>query len=346
MNPDQLQAFIEFISPAKLQFNWLDILILSVIAFYAVEGVVVGVLVATMDLVSFILSFVVGLSLYRFFGIVLVYLLSIPMSFANAAGFFAASFLSEFFLALFLRLLVYRFSVFSTSSEEADASFSQVLKKVSGAIPSIGSAIVLLSFLLTVAVALPFSPLLKRVIFDSKLGNFLVERTQGFEGKFQEVFGQAAEDTLTFITIHPESESGIKLRFTTSDGKIAPEAENVMLAMVNSERELRGFRSIVMNQSLAQVARSHASDMLSRGYFSHYTPEGLSPFDRLARANIAYGFAGENLALAPDVKLAMRGLMDSEGHRKNILSPSFGQVGIGVIDAGGYGQMFVQVFTD
>jgi len=44
--------------------------------------------------------------------------------------------------------------------------------------------------------------------------------------------------------------------------------------------------------------------------------------------------------------LAMQGLMNSPGHRANILSPSFHKVGIGVLDAGIYGEMFVQEFTD
>ncbi len=86
--------------------------------------------------------------------------------------------------------------------------------------------------------------------------------------------------------------------------------------------------------------------MLARGYFSHYTPEGLSPFDRMAKANIAFIAAGENLAFAPNVTLAMQGLMQSPGHRANILSKDFGRVGIGVLDAGIYGEMFVQEFKD
>jgi len=43
---------------------------------------------------------------------------------------------------------------------------------------------------------------------------------------------------------------------------------------------------------------------------------------------------------------AHNGLMNSEGHRANILEPEFRKIGIGVIDNGVYGKMFVQVFTD
>src|SRR6185503_18152883 len=70
------------------------------------------------------------------------------------------------------------------------------------------------------------------------------------------------------------------------------------------------------------------------GYFAHETPEGLSPFDRMRAANVRFLVAGENLALAPTLSLAHTGLMNSPGHRANILRPQFGRVGIGIMDGG------------
>lgn len=55
---------------------------------------------------------------------------------------------------------------------------------------------------------------------------------------------------------------------------------------------------------------------------------------------------GENLALSPNVTLAMQGLMGSKGHRANILSTNFGKIGMGVIDGGIIGEVFCQEFTD
>jgi uncharacterized protein YkwD len=86
--------------------------------------------------------------------------------------------------------------------------------------------------------------------------------------------------------------------------------------------------------------------MFTRGYFSHYTPGGVSPFDRMADAGVTYVYAGENLALAPSTDLAMQGLMNSPGHRANILNPNFNKIGIGVIDGGIYGKMYSQEFTN
>ncbi|MEK7065349.1 MAG: CAP domain-containing protein, partial [Patescibacteria group bacterium] len=78
----------------------------------------------------------------------------------------------------------------------------------------------------------------------------------------------------------------------------------------------------------------------------HVNPEGKDAGDRLGDGGVTYFVAGENLAYAPDVATAHEGLMNSEGHRKNILEPQFRKVGIGVIDGGVYGEMFTQNFTD
>ncbi|OGE06220.1 hypothetical protein A2W70_03650 [Candidatus Curtissbacteria bacterium RIFCSPLOWO2_02_41_11] len=119
-----------------------------------------------------------------------------------------------------------------------------------------------------------------------------------------------------------------------------------MFEFVNQERIKRGIKPLVWDERLTEVGRSHSKDMFGRGYFSHYSPEGKDVGDRLQDAGIAYTYAGENLALAPDVTRANNGLINSEGHRRNILDPAFEKIGVGAIDGGVYGKMFTQVFTN
>ena len=66
----------------------------------------------------------------------------------------------------------------------------------------------------------------------------------------------------------------------------------------------------------------------------------------MLKAGVEFFIVGENLAFAPTLEIAHDGLMQSPGHRKNILEEEFERVGIGVIDGGSYGRMFVQVFAD
>ncbi|MBI3380168.1 CvpA family protein [Candidatus Gottesmanbacteria bacterium] len=118
------------------------------------------------------------------------------------------------------------------------------------------------------------------------------------------------------------------------------------------ERKLNAIFGAAVNETLTflTVNPSPSSgekvDLRFTQKESHYNPEGQSPFDRMDKAGIHFTSAGENLALAPNVELAHQGLMNSPGHRRNILSPDFGKVGIGAIDGGIYGEMFVQEFTD
>jgi uncharacterized protein YkwD len=63
-------------------------------------------------------------------------------------------------------------------------------------------------------------------------------------------------------------------------------------------------------------------------------------------ANVRFVDAGENLALAPTVPVAHRGLMNSPGHRANILYPKFGRLGIGIMDGGIRGLMISQEFRN
>ncbi|MBI2025979.1 MAG: hypothetical protein HYT06_01210 [Candidatus Levybacteria bacterium] len=148
------------------------------------------------------------------------------------------------------------------------------------------------------------------------------------------------------MTVEPQTDQSVDLNFKTKNISVDKASEQVMFNLVNEERVKKGLSQLVFSESLAKVGRNHCQDMFLGGYFSHYTPQGLSPFDRMVEGDIPFSYAGENLALAPNADLAMKGFMQSPGHRANILSVNFGKVGIGVIDGGIYGEMFCQEFTD
>ena len=104
--------------------------------------------------------------------------------------------------------------------------------------------------------------------------------------------------------------------------------------------------SLRFDASLQKIARLHSEDMFIRGYFSHYSPENETVAERAMKNDVNYMVIGENLAYAPDLELAHEGLMNSPGHRANILSPEFEKVGIGIMDGGVYGLMVTQVFSN
>ncbi|TFJ92494.1 CAP domain-containing protein [Lentibacillus salicampi] len=79
------------------------------------------------------------------------------------------------------------------------------------------------------------------------------------------------------------------------------------------------------------TALNHSQDMAEQNYFSHTNPEGESPFDRLEADGVQFRMAGENLAAGqPSSIYAHQGLMNSKGHRKNILHDDFRLMAVGV----------------
>jgi len=120
--------------------------------------------------------------------------------------------------------------------------------------------------------------------------------------------------------------------------------EQQVLDLVNKERAANGLNPLKVNPTLTQVARAHSADMINRNFFDHNNPDGKTPFDRIKAAGVTYKTAGENLAGASSVQTAHTNLMNSPGHRANILNASFTEVGIGIVDGGKYGKMFTQNF--
>ena len=339
-----INALLSSISIASLGFNWVDILILIILIIYCIEGYALGFYAAVLDLISFIVSFALGLSFYGLIGQVLIKVFSMPGGFANAIGFFVVAFFTEIIINFILKHLI--LTVSFIAEFESKPENIKKLNNFLGIIPAIFSGLLLLAFILTMVIILPVSTFLKHSVSSSKVGSVLVINTQGFAKDLTSVFGGAVNETLAFLTVEPKSNEIVNLNFKTNSFSTDTVSEEKMFAMVNQERTSRGGSALQIRDALTAVARSHCEDMLKRGYFSHYTPEGLSPFDRMAKANIDFTFAGENLALAPNTELAMKGFMQSPGHRENILSADFHRVGIGVIDGGVYGEMFCQEFSD
>lgn len=339
-----MQSFTKLFSLSRFGINILDIVITSVFGFYAYEGYMLGLVGALIDLVSFVFSFIIALKWYYVVGDLVSSTFAIPPGFGNAIGFFIVALVAEIALNILLRKLIQHLPSVSTSSR-----FYHFFKRFDhflGILPGLASSLIILSFLLTVIISLPSSPFLKQLVTKSAIGSRLVASTALFENRLNDVFGGALNETLNFLTIEPQSNEIVNLRFTVDEPIVDEEAEQHMLSLLNQERRRAGLPEVVLDETLRSLARNYSADMFKRGYFSHYNLEGQSPFDRMEEAGVVFTHAGENLALAPSTELAMQGLMNSPGHRANMLSENFGRIGIGVMDGGIYGKMYTQEFMN
>jgi len=151
---------------------------------------------------------------------------------------------------------------------------------------------------------------------------------------------------VSLIPPEPESQYTVNLPPTSPSCSLQPELENEMVILVNMERSKRGLKPLTTDPLLTRMARDHSLDMCQRRYFSHYSPDGEDVADRAEKAGLRYQLVGENLALAPDLMSAHEGLMESPGHRQNILSARYSRIGIGIIRDPSLGLFVTQNFAD
>lgn len=194
--------------------------------------------------------------------------------------------------------------------------------------------------------ALPLTDGITRAAQDSNRVARLGVPAEWLERHLGPIFNPAVERTMQALTVQPQSQERMALPFVVTNAKPRPDLEAAMLTLVNAERAEAGQRPLTADPETLDVSRAHSRDMFERSYFAHITPEGRSPFDRLRAARLTYRAAGENLALARTLDMAHTGLMNSPGHRANILNPAFGRVGIGIVDGGRQGLMVTQTFRN
>ncbi len=326
-----------------IQQTLLTIALFTAFLLYGFDGYRRGFLFLILELVGTLFAFGLAFSFAAPVGQLLVPLFHLPTTLTRAVG----------FLALWVIIEIIWSSVISLGYHLLPETIRQsFINRVLGIIPSLAKGALVIALVLTLLVVFPSTSQLRPLILNNQLAEPLVRTTQNAQQKLFERYDKELTETLTFLTTTPivkkieEPGELIQLPFKTTDVKADPTSEARMLELVNQERVKQGLKPLTASEPLRAVARAHAIDMLARGYFSHISPEGTDPFERMTAAGVNYLAAGENLAFAPTVDLAHVGLMNSPKHRDNILSTDFGQVGIGVINAGQYGRMFVQNFQE
>ena len=119
--------------------------------------------------------------------------------------------------------------------------------------------------------------------------------------------------------------------------------EQEVVRLVNAQRAQNGLKPLAENWELSRVARYKSADMAGKRYFSHESPTYGSPYQMMRSFGISFRSAGENIAYGQRPPAAVVGAwMNSSGHRANILSSSYTQIGVGYHEAGNYWtQMFI-----
>jgi len=133
------------------------------------------------------------------------------------------------------------------------------------------------------------------------------------------VFRIGVVSLLLVLPAHPQNAQSLEQRIFQS---------------INQVRQHNRLPPLKWSSKIAEVARSHSARMATKRFFSHEDPNFGGPDNRLSAAGIAWRLCGENIfeeqGHADPVRAAVRGWMQSSGHRKNILARGFTHTGIGV----------------
>lgn len=318
-----------------LGLNWVDSVIIGVLILFTLEALGRPLFLELLDLASFFLAGILSFSYYNIPAKFFESQFNIAHGLSLVLGFMSVWFLSETCFYLLVRLLINRIPKIAIPGS-----------RIFSIVPALFRGFILIAIFLVMVATFPIQPVVKKAVLQSQLGSQILNVAFGLEQPVKQVFGGVVNDSLTFLTIKPQTNERVNLGFQINEVFIDQTSEGMMVNLVNKERTSRGFKALVADLKLRDIARAHSVDMLKRGYFSHYSPEGLSVADRTLNAGIDFLVIGENLAYAPSVELAHQGLINSEGHRANILSKDYGKIGIGTVDGGVYGKMFTQVFSN
>lgn len=142
-----------------------------------------------------------------------------------------------------------------------------------------------------------------------------------------------------------------RARLRNNDARIA-RLEQLVFRLINQERAAKGLNELKWSDDLADVGRAHAAEMRDKKYFAHESPtpglenpldryvEGTGRTPRLIGENIYRAWGGRSFLDENDLRVAHKALMDSPGHRANILLGSANSVGVGLV-ANGSGDIWL-----
>ncbi|MET0959550.1 MAG: CAP-associated domain-containing protein [Psychrobacillus psychrotolerans] len=138
-------------------------------------------------------------------------------------------------------------------------------------------------------------------------------------------------NTITAIQVVEKSvEKNHESTFGVPSDELKKGFEFQLFDLTNAARVVHGLSVLSYDESVSNTARKHSEDMAIHNYFSHENLEGKSPFNRLEEDGLSFSYAGENLAYGQTSSIfAHEGLMNSLGHRKNILSVHYENLGVG-----------------
>ncbi|WP_394842963.1 CAP domain-containing protein [Pendulispora brunnea] len=176
--------------------------------------------------------------------------------------------------------------------------------------------------------------------FESRSRSFAMDYVVTDVGLYRvELFGQGSSGPVVvanlpvYVDVHePDPPARTPATSQESATALTPAlADQRMLTLLAEARAEAHLPSLIEDEELSALARSHSEDMGDHGFFGHVSPTTGTTEERFRRAKLLLPLYGENVAQGDSPEMAHRVLMDSPGHRANMLDGRFTHVGIGSV---------------
>ncbi len=145
------------------------------------------------------------------------------------------------------------------------------------------------------------------------------------------LFSTASVAALVFAVIVFEGAYLVQTKFVfLKTDFLAAVLPGALLTLTNQDRAQSGLAGVTEDTLLDKAAQAAAQDMADKGYFSHVSPDGKTPWYWLSQVGYAYSYAGQNLAVHfSDSSEVQSAWMESVTHRANIVKPEYTRIGFG-----------------
>ena len=215
--------------------NWVDLIFTALLVYFVITNS--GFIHTLIEVLGFFMSLLVSYLFYSSVSPFYIDIFNIPPGYSNVLGFFTVWFLFEFMYFLVSFFILKKFL-----RKIENVKLDKYLGILAGAV----QAVIVFIFFVSLVFALPVRGQIKKEVLSSKTGPFFVSVSRSFESNLKEVFGQAAQETLNFLTVKPDSTSSVSLGFKTEAATllIDPISENILVSLVNFERERLGLKSL------------------------------------------------------------------------------------------------------
>ena len=317
--------------------NWVDLVLIIIVLLAVWTGWRNGFIIEILGLINWLGCLVLAFLFYPYTASLLTKIFPSLELWKLPLAFIITAIIARILIGIITRKIALTTSAYTNQS---------LLNKSLGIIPGFVNGIIFAAIIAALLLALPLMDGINSAVRNSVIANKLSVKMETIDQKLSPALNKAIYQTLNDLTIHTKSDDFLKLPFKITDAVVDSSLEIKMIDLVNKDRAEHALSPLIRDEELTKVARAHSRDMFVRGYFSHVTPDGKDPFERMKANDIHFITAGENIALAQTISIAQYGFMHSPGHRANILNPAFGHIGIGILDGGIFGLMISQEFKN